>query len=120
MAKDKNRKLEEKEEEKVIETKEEIKEESVTENVTSNVIKGQVREVESRYYSEVFGKVKNTYAIHIEGNDLIIALGTYGPLYNVNVNEDMLIRLLQERAFVTDPSTRKRYVLENGKPVLEK
>lgn len=120
MAKDKNRKPEEKEEEKVIETKEEVKEEPVTENITSNVIEGQVREEESKYYSEVFGKGENTYVIHIEGNGLIITLGTYGPLYNVTVKEDILIRLLQERAFVTDPSTRKRYVLENGKPALEK
>lgn len=120
MAKDKNRKLEEKEEEKVIETKEE---ESLTENVTSitsNVVEGQVREEESKYYSEMFGKGDSTYTIHIEGNGLIITLGTYGPLYNVTVKEDILIRLLQERAFVTDPSTRKRYILENGKPTLEK
>lgn len=81
---------------------------------------------ESEYYSKVYSidpktkaKASKTFTVHIEGNELIRLFGTYGPVYSVEISEDNLFALLQERYVVTDPATRKRYIIHEGKPKLE-
>ena len=64
-------------------------------------------------------KASKTFTVHIEGNELIRLFGTYGPVYSVEISEDNLFALLQDRHVVTDPATRKRYIIHEGKPKLE-
>lgn len=81
---------------------------------------------ESEYYSKTYSidpktkaKASKTFTVHIEGNELIRLFGTYGPVYSVEISEDNLFALLQDRHVVTDPATRKRYIIHEGKPKLE-
>lgn len=81
---------------------------------------------ESEYYSKVYSvdpatkaKASKTFTVHIEGHELIRLFGTYGPIYSVEISADNLFALLQERHVVTDPATRKRYIIHEGKPKLE-
>ena len=81
---------------------------------------------ESEYYSKVHSidpktkaKASKTFTVHIEGNELIRLFGTYGPVYSVEISADNLFALLQDRHVVTDPATRKRYIIHEGQPKLE-
>ena len=61
-----------------------------------------------------------TMKVHLESTGPIFTIdGGYGPMYNMELEKDVVLMLLREGVFVTDAETRKRIVLVNGEPGVE-
>lgn len=58
--------------------------------------------------------------VHLESTGPIFSInGGYGPMYNMELEKDVVLMLLREGVYVTDAETRKRIVLVNGEPGVE-
>ena len=63
----------------------------------------------------VTGKLK----VNIETPGPIYTINGYGPMYNLELDENVVFDLLREGVIVTDSATRKRIVIKEGKPSVE-
>lgn len=61
----------------------------------------------------------NKMKIHIESTGPLYVINSYGPLYNVEYDEDTVLMLMRAGYYLTDAATRKRIVLKDGKPSVE-
>lgn len=58
--------------------------------------------------------------VHLESTGPIFTInGGYGPMYDMELEKDVVLMLLREGVYVTDAATRKRIILVNGEPGVE-
>ena len=65
------------------------------------------------------GSSNTKMKVHLESTGPIFTIGGYGPMYNMELEKDVVLMLLREGIYVTDVDTRKRIVLVNGEPGIE-
>ena len=61
----------------------------------------------------------NKMKVNIESTGPLFYINSYGPLYDVEYDEETVLMLMKYGYYITDAATRKRIVLKDGKPSVE-